>query len=101
MARQQIERLDFADRSRMTYLGMDQEAGSCFGAGLVSRSAADEGNSMSRKPFVIDLSQEDGQPHWLSSEGRHNPNRQRDVHKKHRDAYLARKKKRSQRECIE
>ncbi len=47
---------------------------------------------MSRKPFVIDLSQEDGQPHWLSSEGRHNPNRQRDIRKKHRDAYLARKK---------
>src|SRR6266700_767879 len=41
MARQQIERLHFADRSRMTYLGMDQEAGSCFGAGLVTRSAAD------------------------------------------------------------
>src|SRR5258707_13238381 len=34
MARQQIERLDFADRSRMTYLRMDQEAGSCFGAGF-------------------------------------------------------------------
>jgi len=34
MARQQIERLDFADRSRMTYLRMDQEAGSCFGAGV-------------------------------------------------------------------
>ncbi len=56
---------------------------------------------MSRKPTIIDLSQEDGHPHWLSPEGRHNPNRQRDVHKKHRDAYLARKKKRSQRECIE
>jgi hypothetical protein len=34
MARQQIERLDFADRSRMTYLRMDQGAGSCFGAGF-------------------------------------------------------------------
>jgi hypothetical protein len=34
MARQQIERLDFADRSGMTYLRMDQEAGSCFGAGV-------------------------------------------------------------------
>src|SRR5260370_39388222 len=34
MARQQIERLDFADRSRMTYLRMDQVAGSCFGAGF-------------------------------------------------------------------
>jgi len=31
---QQIERLDFADRSRMTYLRMDQEAGSCFGGGF-------------------------------------------------------------------
>jgi hypothetical protein len=34
MARQQIERLDFADRSRMTYLRMDQEAGSILGAGF-------------------------------------------------------------------
>lgn len=34
MARQQIERLDFADRSRMTYLRMDQETGSCSGAGV-------------------------------------------------------------------
>ena len=34
MARQQIERLDFADRSRMTYLRMDHEAESCFGAGF-------------------------------------------------------------------
>src|SRR5258708_16811235 len=34
MARQQIERLDFADRSRMTYLRMDHEAGSCFDAGF-------------------------------------------------------------------
>jgi hypothetical protein len=31
---QQIERLDFADRSRMTYLRMDNEAGSCFDAGF-------------------------------------------------------------------
>jgi hypothetical protein len=31
---QQIERLDFADRSRMTYLRMDQKAGSCFDAGV-------------------------------------------------------------------
>ena len=31
---QQIERLDFADRHRMTYLRMDQEAGSCFGGGF-------------------------------------------------------------------
>src|ERR1700687_5428413 len=37
MARQQFERLDFADRSRMTYLRMDQEAGSCFGAGFYFR----------------------------------------------------------------
>jgi hypothetical protein len=34
MARQQIERLDFADRSSMTYLRMDQETGSCSGAGV-------------------------------------------------------------------
>jgi hypothetical protein len=34
MARQQIERLDFADRSGMTYLRMDQKAGSCFDAGF-------------------------------------------------------------------
>jgi len=34
MARQQIERFDFADRSRMAYLRMDQEAGSCSGAGV-------------------------------------------------------------------
>jgi hypothetical protein len=34
MAPQQIERLDFADRSRMTYLRMDHEAGSCFDAGF-------------------------------------------------------------------
>ena len=34
MARQQIERLDFADRSRMTYLRMDHEAGSILGAGV-------------------------------------------------------------------
>jgi hypothetical protein len=34
MARQQIERLDFADRSRTTYLRMDHEAGSCFDAGF-------------------------------------------------------------------
>ena len=34
MARQQAERLDFADRSRMTYLRMDQEAGSILGAGF-------------------------------------------------------------------
>jgi hypothetical protein len=31
---QQIERLDFADRSRMTYLRIDNEAGSCFDAGF-------------------------------------------------------------------
>ena len=34
MARQQIERLDFADQSRMTYLRGDQETGSCSGAGV-------------------------------------------------------------------
>ena len=34
MARQQIERLDFADRSGMTYLRMDQKTGSCFDAGF-------------------------------------------------------------------
>jgi hypothetical protein len=34
MARQQIERLDFADPSRMTYFGGDQETGSCSGAGV-------------------------------------------------------------------
>jgi hypothetical protein len=34
MARQQIERLDFADRSRMTYLRMVDEAESCFDAGF-------------------------------------------------------------------
>src|SRR3982074_2309132 len=33
----EVERLDFADRSRMTYLRMDQEAGSCFGAGFYFR----------------------------------------------------------------
>src|ERR1700682_3776953 len=37
MARQQFERLDFADRSRMTYLRIDQEAGSYFGAGFYFR----------------------------------------------------------------
>jgi hypothetical protein len=37
MARQQFERLDFADRSRMTDLRMDREAGSCFGAGFYFR----------------------------------------------------------------
>jgi hypothetical protein len=30
---------------------------------------ADEDDSMSKKP--IDLSQEDGKPHWLSKEGRY------------------------------
>ena len=39
MARQQIEKLDFADRRRMTYLRMDQEAGSRFGAGFILRFA--------------------------------------------------------------
>jgi hypothetical protein len=34
MARQEIERLDFADRSRMTYLRMVDEAESCFDAGF-------------------------------------------------------------------
>ena len=34
MERQQIERLDFADRSRMTYLRSDQEARYCFGPGF-------------------------------------------------------------------
>ena len=34
MARQQIERLDFLDQSRMTYLRGDQETGSCSGAGV-------------------------------------------------------------------
>jgi hypothetical protein len=34
MARQQIERLDFEDQSRMMYLRMDREAGSCSDAGL-------------------------------------------------------------------
>src|ERR1700704_1201457 len=37
MERQQIERLDFADRSRMTYLRSDQEARSYFGAGFYFR----------------------------------------------------------------
>jgi hypothetical protein len=48
---------------------------------------------MSRKPTILsDISEDAGGPHWLSKQGRHNPNRQRDVHGKHRDAYLARKK---------
>src|SRR5258706_8094159 len=34
MARQQSERLDFADRSRTTYLGMDHESESCFDSGF-------------------------------------------------------------------
>ena len=34
MAGQQIERLDFADRSRMTYLRMVDEADTCFDAGF-------------------------------------------------------------------
>ena len=34
MARQQIERLDFEDPSRMTDFRMDQETGSCSGAGV-------------------------------------------------------------------
>ena len=34
MARQQIERLDLVDRSRIAYLRMDQETGSCSGAGV-------------------------------------------------------------------
>lgn len=37
MARQQVERLDFADRSRKPNLRMDEEAGSCFGPGLYFR----------------------------------------------------------------
>jgi hypothetical protein len=34
MARQQIERLDFEDPSRITYFGRDQETGSCSDAGV-------------------------------------------------------------------
>src|SRR6266403_5246957 len=34
MARQQSERLDFADRSRTTYLRMDHESESCFDSGF-------------------------------------------------------------------
>jgi len=55
---------------------------------------ADEGDSMSKKPFVSEPihAEPDNLPHWLSKEGKHNPNRQSEIRKKHRDAYLARKK---------
>jgi hypothetical protein len=33
----------------------------------------------------------DNVPHWLSKEGRANPNATRDRQRKHRDAWLARK----------
>ena len=49
---------------------------------------------MSKKPFVSEPihAEPDNVPHWLSKEGRANPNAMRDRQRKHRDAYFARKK---------